>query len=68
MDTINKKLENLIEEIAEKRKAGHLYSMKEIDVIAEKVRNIVMGSNYKDPTPIVKIAEFFGLQYLNLKT
>lgn len=66
-DYMDTRFERLITEITQKRKNNYPFSVLEIDEIAEKVRNIVMGSNHKDPTPIVKIAELFGFTVFQSK-
>lgn len=66
-DYMNTRFKELIAEIAQKKKNDYSFSMLEIDEIAEKVRNIVMGNNRKDPTPIVKIAEFFDFAVFQSK-
>lgn len=66
-DYMDTRLEKLVAEISQKRKTNYLFSVPEIDEIAEKVRKIVMGDNLKDPTPIIKIAELFGFTVFQSK-
>lgn len=58
---MNNKLKALLEDITKKKKDGYDFEMKEIDTIAEAVRDSIMEHNTIEPTPIVKISETFDI-------
>lgn len=58
---MNDKLNNLLEEIRGRAKGNSKFTMKEIDRIAESILYDIIECNTLDPTPIIKIAEAFGL-------
>lgn len=65
----NKRIEELLKEIREKReKTSNKFDAKYIDYIAGKIREIIMGNNFSDPTPVVKVAEAFGIPVYKTKT
>lgn len=64
---MNNKINKLLEKIRKKAKHNSKLTMEEIDEIAETILYDIIGCNTSDPTPIIKIAETFGLSVYQSK-